>query len=152
MEAALLADDPETGVTIQQMVLELDAGDILAQESVVIGPRETAHELRPRLIGLGTSMLTELLPRLARGEVVPVPQDHIRATRARKFKKEDGQLDLAAPSEESWRKYRAYADTIGTYFFRDGMRYKITKASFKNGEFVVERVIPEGKNEVDWSS
>ena len=152
MEAALLAGDTETGVTIQQMALELDAGDILAQETLTIGADETARELRPRLIELGAQMLIELLPRLARGEVTPTPQNHALATRARKFKKEDGLLTLDAPAEENWRKYRAYADTIGTYFFKDSLRYKITKASFKNGPFLIERVIPEGKRETSWSS
>jgi methionyl-tRNA formyltransferase len=152
MEAALLAGDTETGVTVQQMALELDAGDILAQEAVLIAATETAHELRPRLILMGARMLVELLPRLAAGEVTPVPQDHALATRAHKFKKKDGELNLDAPGEENWRKYRAYADTIGTYFFKDGMRYKIAKASLEAGRFVVERVIPEGKNEREWQA
>lgn len=152
MEAALLAGDTETGVTVQQMAKELDAGDILAQEAMPIAPHETARELRPRLIEMGARMLVELLPRLVEGEVAPVPQDHAHATRARKFKKEDGQLDLAAPGEESWRKYRAYADTIGTYFFKNSTRYKITKASLAGGRFTIERVIPEGKREVDWNA
>ena len=149
-EAALLAGDTETGVAIQQMALELDAGDILAQETLTIGPDETAKELRPRLIELGAQMLIELLPRLARAEVSPIPQDHALASRAGKFKKEDGLLTLDAPAEENWRKYRAYADTIGTYLFKDGVRYKITKASLQGGRFVVERVVPEGKSETNW--
>ncbi len=155
MEAALLAGDTETGVTIQQMVLAMDAGDILAQETLAIGTNETARELRPRLIEAGAALLVEKLPHFERGEVTPVPQDPMLATRARKFKKEDGQLALDAPGEENWRKYRAYADTIGTYFFNPpvgGTRYKITKASFKDGRFVVERVVPEGKREIDWKA
>lgn len=147
LEAALLAGDRETGVTVQQMVKELDAGDIIAREAIPIAPDETARELRPRLIKLGGELLVETLPIFERGEIVPVPQDASLATRSGKFKKEDGQLDLAAPAEENWNKYRAYADSIGTYFFEDGKRMKITKATFKNGRFVVERVIPEGKKE-----
>ncbi|MBU6321632.1 MAG: methionyl-tRNA formyltransferase [Patescibacteria group bacterium] len=150
MESALLAGDLETGVTIQQMALAMDAGDILAQESTTIGTEETARELRPRLISMGASMLVELLPRLTAGEVTRTPQDHALATRAKKFAKADGELSLDGDPLENWRKYRAYADTIGTYFFRDGVRYKITAASLKNGRFTVERIIPEGKKETDW--
>lgn len=152
MEAALLAGDTETGVTIQKLDRELDAGDILVQRTVPIEPTETARELRPRLIALGAEMLVELLPRFAGGDVTPTPQDHAQATRARKFKKADGELDLSAPADENWRKYRAYADTIGTYFFKDGVRYKITDASFENGYFTINRVIPEGKREMDYHS
>ena len=148
MESALLAGESETGVTIQKMALAMDAGDILAQEETPIGKDETARELRPRLIALGAKMLVELLPRL--GAIIPEPQDDARATRARKFRKADGELNLAAPAEENWRKYRAYADTIGTHFFKDSVRYKITKASLAKGIFTVERVIPEGKKEQGW--
>ena len=67
------------------------------------------------------------------------------ASRAYKIRKEDGLLDLAAPAEENWNKYRAYADSIGTYFMQNGKRMKITSAEFAKGVFRVLRVIPEGK-------
>ncbi|MDP2593760.1 MAG: methionyl-tRNA formyltransferase [bacterium] len=150
METALLAGDTVTGVSIQQMAYELDSGDILAQEATPIGADETARELRPRLIELGIRLLADTLPRFERGELAPVPQDSALVTRARKFKKEDGQLNLSATGQENWNKYRAYADTIGTYFFSDGIRYKLTQASFEDGHFKVLRVIPEGKRETDY--
>ena len=150
LEAALLAGDAVTGVTIQKMVRELDAGDILAQASTPVAPSETARELRPRLITLGAKLLVETLPRFERGEITPVAQDASRASRSGKLKKEDGLLDLGAPAPENWNKYRAYADTIGTYFVKDGKRIKITKASFAHGRFTIERVIPEGKRETNY--
>lgn len=148
LEAALLAGDRETGVTVQKMVKELDAGDILAQKSTEIGPNETARELRPRLIAMGADLLADVLPQYVSGFVTPIPQDNSRATRAGKLKKEDGLLSLDAPALENWNKYRAYADSIGTYFFENGKRMKITSAEFAKGEFRILRVIPEGKNEV----
>lgn len=151
LESALLAGESETGVTVQRMVKEMDAGDIIAQEATPIAPGETARELRPRLILMGAEILTASLPKYLSGDIVPRPQDASGATRAYKLKKEDGLLDLAAPAEENWNKYRAYADTIGTYFFENGKRLKITEASFKNGAFVVERVIPEGKREMRYA-
>jgi methionyl-tRNA formyltransferase len=147
LETALLAGETETGVTIQKMVKEMDAGDILAQEATLIGERETARELRPRLVEMGARLLVETLPAFERGEVELVVQDASRATRAYKIKKEDGELDLAAPGEENWNKYRAYADSIGTYFFEGEKRMKITNAEFASGKFRILRVIPEGKSE-----
>ncbi|MHB1769744.1 MAG: methionyl-tRNA formyltransferase [Minisyncoccota bacterium] len=150
LEAALLAGESVTGVTIQKMAQELDAGDILAQEETAIAPEETARELRPRLIKMGAQMLADTLPAFVRGEIVLTPQDATRATRAPKRKKEDGLLSLDAPAEENWNKYRAYADTIGTYFFENEKRVKITKASFKDGKFVIERVTPEGRRDMPY--
>lgn len=148
LEAALLAGETESGVTIQKMVKELDAGGIIAQDMTIIASNETARELRPRLIELGSALLAETLPTFERGEITPIPQDASLATRSGKLKKEDGLLDLEAPAQTNWNKYRAYADSIGTYFFENGKRMKITAASFKNGTFTIERVIPEGKKEV----
>lgn len=147
LETALLSGEKETGVTIQQMVVAMDAGDIVAQKSVVIGDADTAKELRPRLIGLGAELLVEILPLYLRGSIAPIPQDPTFATRGYKLKKEDGLLDLSAPGAMNWNKYRAFADSIGTYFYNESERMKITKASYKNGVFIVERVIPEGKTE-----
>ena len=160
LETALLLGDTETGVTVQEMVKELDAGDIVAQKATDIAPLETARELRARLISMGAALLVDTLPEYVAGRIQSVPQDASLATRTRKLKKEDGLLSLDAPAEENWNKYRAYADTIGTYFFSAGdestsagkKRIKITEASFKNGKFIIERVIPEGKREMTYNS
>lgn len=152
LETALLAGEHETGVSIQKMVQELDAGDILAQEATPIAQDETARELRPRLISMGAQLLVATLPTFERGELSPVPQDASLATCAYKLKKEDGLLALDAPAQKNWDKYRAYADTIGTYFFEHGKRMKITKASVTNGTFTIERVIPEGKREITFQN
>ena len=151
LESALLAGDATTGVTIQNMAKELDAGDIIAQKETAIGPFETARELRPRLISMGASLLTEILPKHLHGDIMLVPQDASRASHDRKLKKEDGLLTLDAPAETNWNKYRAFTDTIGTYFFENGKRMKITKASFTNGKFLIERVIPEGKRAISYA-
>lgn len=151
LETALLAGESETGVTIQKMVKELDAGDIIAQETTTIAKDETAREVRPRLIELGANLLCEMLPAYLAGTITPTKQDSALATRAYKIKKEDGFLSFDAPAEENWNKYCAYADSIGTYFFKDGKRMKITKASFKNNKFIIERVIPEGKREMAYT-
>ena len=152
LESALLAGESETGVTIQKMVKEMDAGDIIAQESTVIAPDETAKELRPRLISMGAKLLAASLPGYLAGDIAPVPQDASLATRAHKLKKEDGLLDLDAPAQDNWNKYRAYADSIGTYFFENGKRMKITNAEFAKGEFRVLSVIPEGKREMAYTT
>ena len=82
---------------------------------------------------------------------MPIKQDSVRATRAYKIKKEDGLLSLDSPAEENWNKYRAYADSIGTYFYENGKRTKIALAEFAKGEFRILRVVPEGKREMAYT-
>lgn len=151
VEAALLSGETETGVTIQRMVYALDAGDVLVQESVSITDTETTKELRARLITLGANLLISTLPGYVNGSVVPVPQDHTLATHAGKIKKEEGELQLSGDSLLNWRKYRAYAESPGTYFFAERgekkLRVKIREATFSHGVFSPTRIVPEGKGE-----
>jgi methionyl-tRNA formyltransferase len=156
VETALLNGDTVTGVAIQKMVAALDAGDILALEEVPIEPTETTRELRPRLVTIGANLLADILPEFEAGTLTEIPQDSTLATRCKKIKKESGLLDLSGDARENWNKYRAYAESPGTYFFiqKDDrqMRVKIVTATFENGTFKPLRVIPEGKNERDFAS
>ncbi|MDP2157400.1 MAG: formyltransferase family protein, partial [Nitrospirota bacterium] len=151
VEGALLSGEKETGVAIQQMVYTLDAGDVLASETVPIQDEETTRELRPRLVAVGADLLVSVLPAFEEGSLVGVPQDHANATHTRKIKKEAGELSLQGPAQENWNRYRAYAESPGTYFFmeKEGarMRVKIRTATYENGEFLPVLVVPEGKNE-----
>ncbi|MEX0913023.1 MAG: methionyl-tRNA formyltransferase [Candidatus Paceibacterota bacterium] len=150
VETALLNGETETGVTIQRMVYKLDAGDIVAIVKEKISPDDTTSTLRPRLIEAGANLLLAVLPEISSGEVQATPQEHDEATFAPKFKKEDGLLKLDGKAEENWRKYRAFSEWPGTYFFENDKRMKIKKARFEKGQFIVERVVPEGGKEVEY--
>lgn len=151
LETALLNGESVTGVTVQKMVKELDAGDIVVQEETPISPLETARELRPRLIEIGARLLLDTLPAIEDGSLTATPQDASQATRAYKIKKEDGELDLSADGTKNWHRYRAYADSIGTYFFHNGKRVKIVSAVFRDNAFILGRIIPEGKKEMSYT-
>lgn len=156
VEGALLAGETETGVAIQQMVYALDAGDVLASEQTEILPEETTRELRPRLVSLGARLLVDTLPAFEAGTLTPVPQDHTKATVTKKIRKEQGELSLTGDARANWNRYRAYAESPGTYTFleKDGnrVRVKIRTAAFEHGAFVPLLVVPEGKNETAYSS
>jgi methionyl-tRNA formyltransferase len=155
VESALLAGETVTGVTIQKMAYELDAGDILAAREVAIAPTETTRELRPRLIREGAELLVDILPSFMDGSLPTTLQNHAEATFAGKIAKEDGKLDLAGDARLNWNKYRAYAESPGTYFFAEKngvpVRVKIKTATFENGVFSPERITPEGKNEMSYA-
>lgn len=154
VQAALLAGDTVTGVTIQKMAPKLDAGDIIAQAETEIGPEETTRELRPRLIAIGAALLIEALPFYESGKLTPQPQDEAQATHAGKIEKEDGELSLSGDARANWNTYRAYAESPGTYFYADKggkkLRVKIAAAAWKDGVFLPTRVVPEGKKEMGY--
>jgi methionyl-tRNA formyltransferase len=154
VEAALLNGDTETGVSIQRMVAELDAGDILAQETTAIGSTETAIEVRARLITIGGDLLARILPSFIEGKRTGVPQESSHVSRCYKIKKEDGFITLGADDELNWRKYRAYAQWPRVSFEveRHGERIRVivVRAHFTGGRFVVDTVKPAGKNEMSF--
>lgn len=154
VESALRNGEHETGVTIQQLVRELDAGDILAVRTTAIDPQETARELRPRLIALGAELLVSFLPSFEAGTYTRTPQNPAEATHCGKIAKQEGELDLQADAQANWNTYRAFAQSPGTYFFveKNGVpvRVKIKTAQFDGTTFTPDRVVPEGKQEMSY--
>jgi methionyl-tRNA formyltransferase len=107
IQAALLAGDAVTGVSIQRIVAELDAGDVLLSRERPIGPRETAGELLDALAELAGAAAVEALDQLAEGRARFEPQDPARVTIARKLTKAHGRIDWAKGAWELERFVRA---------------------------------------------
>jgi methionyl-tRNA formyltransferase len=133
VQHAILADDPETGITLMQGTVELDAGPILTQERIAIGAFETAGELTARLAALGGEMLERELPRYVGGELRGHPQESATVTWAPKVTSADGLLDFARPAEELARRVRAFAPEPGAFTTFRGQRLVVTKASVRGG-------------------
>ena len=95
---AIMAGEPETGVTIMRVVKALDAGPMLAAVRRPIGRNETSLDVESDLAAIGASLLVATLDRLARGEVAETPQDESAASYARRLTKDDGRLDWDRPA------------------------------------------------------
>ena len=100
VQAAILAGDEETGTTIQRVVLELDAGDVLVQKRAPMLPGESAGELAGRLASLSGEAAVEALRLIDTGEAVYTPQDPEQVTKCRKLSKEDGHMDWRRSAAE----------------------------------------------------
>jgi methionyl-tRNA formyltransferase len=126
IEWAILSGDRESGVTIMQMDAGVDTGPILLQETVAIGPDETAGQLEGRLAVLGGQLLLRAIDGLYAGRIQPVPQPSEGATHAPRLRPEDGKLDPASMSEQELdRKVRALAERVGTWITLDGIQLKV---------------------------
>jgi methionyl-tRNA formyltransferase len=112
---AIANGERETGITIMQMDAGMDTGPKLAQRSIPIGNQETAPELSARLAQLGADLLGETLPHVARGEVIPEPQDDRQASYAPMLKRENGAIDWALSAREIANRVRAFQPWPGTY-------------------------------------
>jgi methionyl-tRNA formyltransferase len=125
---AIARGETETGVTTMLIDEGLDTGPVLLSRATAIGEEETADELEARLAGLGAELLLDTVKGLAEGTVVPVPQDHARATLAPLIKKEDGRLDWGQPAPVLARRVRAFRRWPGALTRHQGRDLKILSA------------------------
>jgi methionyl-tRNA formyltransferase len=104
IQAAILAGDAVTGITIMQMDAGLDTGDILIREATEIGRRDTAADLHDRLAEIGGRLILQALA----DPPDPLPQDSSLSTYAPKLTREDARLNFTKPAIALERQIRAY--------------------------------------------
>ena len=109
ISAALLAGDPETGITIQRIALKFDTGDILAQMRHPLAGEETTATLTDALAGKGAGLLASVLQEVAAGRPpVPMAQREEEATYCHPLQKGDGVVRWEEPADIIERKIRAF--------------------------------------------
>jgi len=166
LQSTILSGDKETGVTIILMDEKMDHGDVVESRKSKVESLN-AEELGEKLFRMGGKMLLEIIPMWIAEKIKATPQDHSKATFTKKVTKADGLIDLNDGAITNWRKFRAYIGFPSTYFFvplsqlsevrppkveKRQIRVKITNAELKNGKFIIKKVIPEGKKEIDYKN
>ncbi len=145
INAAILAGDAETGVTIMKMDAGVDTGPMLAQRAIPISPGDTAGSLFGKLAALGSELLLETLPGYLSDEIQPRTQPDEGITYAPMLKKEDGLLDFTRPADELARKVRAFDPWPGAYFQFNGQPLKVRTAHRESGRGETgQRLIVQG--------
>ncbi len=124
IQAAVLAGDAATGVTIMRMDAGLDTGPMLLREAVPITPETTAAFLHDRLAVLGAGLILRAL-----AENPPeVPQPEAGATYAPKLSREDGRIDWTRPADAIARQVRAFDPWPGAFTTSAGAMLKVLAA------------------------
>jgi methionyl-tRNA formyltransferase len=177
INAAILAGDEETGVTIMKMDAGLDTGAILTQRAFRLMPDVTAGEAFDALSTLGADLLLATLPDYLSGKLTPTPQPEEGVTYAPMLKKEDGRLDFTRPAQELERRVRAMNPWPGAWMEYNGEPLKVLKTRAgilftsmvqspgtrllagnlpavmtSNGALFLEEVQPPGKKPMDGRS
>lgn len=144
IQYALLNGDKSTGVSIQKMVKEMDAGDLVHFHELAVSETETGGQLYTRLkfqAALSTNTLIELV---LNNKLVYTPQDPSGVSFAPTLKKEDGFLDFKnSDYKKIMNQIRALAPWPGTYCFLGRQRLKIfeiekTQKKLSPGESLVD--------------
>lgn len=108
IQRAVLAGDPETGVTLMRMEAGLDTGPILLQQAVAIGAADTAGSLHDSLSEIGARALLTALEGMESGTLQPRPQPSDGVTYAAKINKSEAVIDWTRSADEIARKVRAF--------------------------------------------
>ncbi len=124
IQRAIEAGDHETGVCLQKVVQELDAGDVIGSRSVEITENMDALELHDLLAPLGADLLKIELMDYLRGNLVAITQDTHFVTIAPKLLKSEGQLNFDHSAHQLQRQIRAYLLGPGTFSFLNKSRIK----------------------------
>jgi methionyl-tRNA formyltransferase len=127
---ALLNGEEEVGVTAHMMDEDLDAGDIVLQRSVPVGPRDTTTDLFRKTLELFGPITVDGLALLATGNAQLTKQDQSKASFFHKRSLEDSRIDWTWPAEDLDRLVRAQADPYPNAFtFHRGERVRVVAAS-----------------------
>ena len=108
IQRAILAGDKETGITIMQMDVGLDTGDMLLKKPLPIATTMHAGELHDQLAALGSKAILQALDELAAGKLHAEKQDSALATYAKKLDKHEAWIDWSQSAEQIERQIRAF--------------------------------------------
>ena len=161
IRSAILNDMREqVGVSIMQLDEKMDHGPILAQMQMEIDKENwpiRGTELDEALARMGGGLLTTTLPDYLAGNIDPQEQDHGAATYCGRLDRSHGELEIdprnlptGDKAYQTLLKIRAFDEYPGTFFIHEGKRIKIKEAELAAGQLRILRIIPEGKQEMDF--
>lgn len=128
IQYAILNGESETGVSLMEMVREMDAGDVYLQVREPILPDDDYGSLETRLAQRAADLLMEGLERLQSGTLTRTPQNHAEATYAPLITKEDCHIRWNEPAKRCRNRIRAFSPKPGAYAYWRGKMLKIWKA------------------------
>ncbi len=171
--SAILSGDHETGVTLQKIAVELDAGDIARRESFALEELR-APEVFAKSIEVSKALFTNFFNAAPHSYKDLAPQNHAEATFCRKIEKSSGQITPSHTVQEVLRKLRAYEPWPGIYVSAGEKRLQVLKVAvssvpltsqlkpgsltrigkkelllvLQDGCLMIEELKPEGKKEM----
>ncbi len=175
IQRAILAGEPEMGVTIIKMAEGIDTGEMYAMASFPVSEADNFEVIHDKLAELGGKLVLQTMEALFNGTAVATPQDDALSSYAAKIEKTDRVLDFSTSTVEIVNKVRAFAPVPGAEAKLPSGKVKITAAkrideaptgeagtvaslsakgaglliiNGTDGKIRIEKLIPEGKKEM----
>ena len=143
IQSSLLNNDKKTGVTFMQMSEDLDSGKVIKSFEVPINKNDNKSSLEKKLTKLSILNLEKVIADFYSNKIIPVNQDHEKATYCKKILKEDSIINFKESAEKIFAKFRAYNEWPGICFLHKnkvikihGLEVSSTKSSGIPGDII----------------
>ncbi|NIB39509.1 methionyl-tRNA formyltransferase [Pseudomaricurvus alkylphenolicus] len=144
IQRAVEAGDSESGITIMQMDIGLDTGDMLVKVNCPIEPAETGGSLHDKLMHLGGPALLDALNQIEQQTLQPEKQNDAEANYANKLSKEEAAVDWQKPARELLRQIHAFNPFPVAYFQEGNDRIRIWQATVDNSDGTPGTILSSG--------
>ena len=143
IQRSIMNLDNETGISIMQINGKLDQGKVCSQHKIKINKDDNAEDLSLKLSNLAAKKIVDDIEGIFENKKKFFEQDHSKATYANKIKKEEGRIDWNDQAEKIIGKINGLYPVPGAWFYFDGARYKILKASVSKNSATPGTVIDD---------
>lgn len=145
---ALIQGDKEAGVTIMEMVKEMDAGDMISRRSIPITDEDNVGTLFEKLAIVGRDLLLDTLPAYLAGDIQPEAQDPSQVTFSPNIRPEEERLDWTKTNRQLFNQIRGMNPwPVAHTLWQDG-RFKIYEAELADGDGQPGEILEIGKRQL----
>lgn len=145
---AIINGDKEAGVTIMEMVKEMDAGDMIAHRSIPIEETDNVGTMFEKLALVGRDLLLDTLPSYLSGDIKPVPQDKNQVTFSPNISPEEERIDWTKTNRQLFNQIRGMYPWPVAHTLLNGERFKIYEATPVEGAGQSGEILAIGKKEL----
>ena len=145
---ALINGDKEAGVTIMEMVKEMDAGDMISKDALPIEEEDNVGTLFEKLAVLGRDLLLKTMPGYLSGDIQPQAQKPEEVTFSPNIQPEEERLDWTKSNRQLFNQIRGMNPWPVAHTFLKGQRFKVFEAQAVEGKGRAGQIISKGKKEL----
>ena len=145
---AIINGDKEAGVTIMEMVKEMDAGDMIARRAIPIEETDNVGTMFEKLALVGRDLLLDTLPSYLSGDIKPVPQDKNQVTFSPNISPEEERIDWTKTNRQIFNQIRGMYPWPVAHTLLNGDRFKIYEATPVEGAGQSGEILAIGKKEL----
>lgn len=145
---AIINGDKEAGVTIMEMVKEMDAGDMIARRAIPIKETDNVGTMFEKLALVGRDLLLDTLPSYLAGDIKPVPQDKNQVTFSPNISPEEERIDWTKTNHQIFNQIRGMNPWPVAHTLLNGERFKIYEATPVEGLGQAGEILVIGKKEL----